>query len=447
MMELLEQLPPQDMVAEQSVLGSMILERVAIRRALDLGLVEQDFYREPHGLLFRVLVAMHEGGMPVDMTTLQTRLSAEGVLEEIGGLPYLATLLDAVPTAANVEAYVATVREMAMRRRLIETGLRIGSLAHQCADGGATLEECSRMMAEIGERYATNGKADFTRLPEAITAKIAELERRAQQDEHVTGLRTGIEALDWCTTGLHPGNYALIAAQTSRGKSALAIQFAAHMAFAGHAVAFFSLEMSTPELMDRIIANRAGVDGQNLRTGQLGDHGWQQVMEIGVRADKTPLLIFDRSLDLGQLQRMARRAVLDEGARVIVVDYVQLVNVRGRDERRIQVGTVSRGLKEIARDLGVAVIGLSQLRRRPASERENFRPSLADLKETGDLENDADLILFLFDPDFRPEADAHTPRQVELLVAKQRNGPLARIALWWEPWRQRFAEVENRREA
>jgi len=433
---LLDKVPPHSLEAEMSVLGAMMLSPDAIGLCVQY-LAADDFYRAEHRVLFRCLVDLYDRNEPIDLVSMKEALGQRGDLEEVGGEDYLVTLADSTPTVANAEYYARVVKEKSLLRGLISAAAEIIRDAHAPDQVDEVLDRCEQRIFDVVERKIVGQAADMRAILADVMQKLDPVGKT-----NITGLATGFMDLDDKTRGLQEGELIILAARPSVGKSALALNIAEHVAVnENRPVAFFSLEMSKEELAVRLIASRAEVDGQRLRKGQLsareGQHVVQDVLPV---LSGAPLYIDDTAgLRVIDLRAKARRLLARHGIELIVVDYLQLMSSPGAESRQVEVSTISRGLKALGRELGIPVLAVAQLRR---ESEEHKRPRLSDLRESGAIEQDADVVLLL-----HREAMRHAPGTreydqargtAELIIAKQRNGPTDTLRLTWQRQYTRF---------
>jgi len=430
---LLDKVPPHSLEAEMSVLGAMLLSSEAIGIAVQY-VDAECFYHPQHRALFDPLVKLYDQNKPVDMTILKEALLASGKLDEVGGHAYLMTLVDSVPTLANAEYYARIVKEKALLRGLIQASAEIIRDAQgQSGPVDDILDRCEKRIFDVAEKKIVNQAQDVRTILSQLMQTLDFQGGRA-----ITGVETGLHDLDDRTRGLQPGEMIVLAARPSVGKSALAMNIAEHVACdKGVPVAFFSLEMSKEELALRLLSSRARVDGQRLRKGALSDGEAARVRDAGEYLYQTPLYIDDTpALRVLDLRAKARRLYLKHEIKLIIVDYLQLMTSPGSESRQVEVSNISRGIKALARELKVPVVAVAQLRRpAPNQPREGVVPQLSDLRESGAIEQDADVVLMLDREATRmkpgtPEYDA-VAGQAELIIAKQRNGPTGLVKLTW----------------
>jgi replicative DNA helicase len=434
---LLDKVPPHSLEAEMGVLGAMLLSTDAIGLCVQ-HLAGDCFYRPQHRAIFKALVDLYDQSKPVDLVLVRETLRQAGQLEEVGGDEYLVTLADSVPTIANAEYYAKVVKEKALLRGVIQASAENIRDAHSVGETvDKVLDRCEQRIFDIAERQIVGQAYDVR----AILSQVMQT-LDLQGGHQVTGLETGFVDLDDRTRGLQPGEMIVLAARPSVGKSALALNIAEHVAVnKAQAVAFFSLEMSKEELALRLLSSRAEVNGQKLRKGMLADAEVRRIQETADYLYKAPLFIDDTpSLRVIDLRAKARRLLLRHNIKLVIVDYLQLMSGPGADEsRQVEVSNISRGLKAVARELRVPVLAVAQLRR---ESEEHNRPRLSDLRESGAIEQDADVVLLLHREAMRmtpgSEEQAQAMGEADLIIAKQRNGPTDTLKLVWQRELTRF---------
>jgi replicative DNA helicase len=449
---LLEHIPPQSLEAEQASLGAMLMEREAIARVVDL-LEPEDFYSPQHQILYRAIIDLFNDSVPVDLVTLQARLQDRGQLERIGGTSYLLTLQEAAPTAAAVAQYARIVREKATLRGLLRASGEIRNLAQSAGDEDieAILDRCELEVFAVSERTITPA---FTPLRELLSETYDRIDEMQETHRPGTGLLTGYDDLDSLTSGLQPSDLVVIAARPSMGKTALAINIACHVARTqGKTIAVFSLEMAKEQLALRLLCSEARVNQQNVRQGFLERGDMDRIAVAASDLYKAPLFIDDTpSMTALQMRGKARRLKAEHGLDLVIVDYLQLVSGYGRFENRNQeISQVARSLKALARELRIPVVALSQLSRAVEARGHPRRPLLSDLRESGSIEQEADVVAFIYrpayygEPELRAAGYLESDRHIaEILVAKQRNGPTGLVRLAWLDEHVRFDNLEER---
>lgn len=436
---LTDQVPPQSLEAEQATLGAMVLERDAIARAIEL-LRPEDFYRGSHGRLFQAMLALFERGDPVDLVTLGQRLKDTGELDDVGGMAYLMSLLDAAPTAANVERYARVVRQKAVLRGLIKAANEITARAHDSGrDVEQVVDECEHLIFEVGEQGITT---PLTALRELVRGLFDKIEEHTHADTPATGLPTGFVELDGLISGMHPSELLVVAARPGMGKTALALKVASHVAVhEKRPVAIFSLDMSAEQVAERLLCAEARIDQQALRQRMLDESDYQRIVRAAERLYDAPIFVNDSaSMRVLDIRARARRMAADQGSLgLVIVDYLQLVDGGGRfDNRTQEIGYVSRSLKSLARELRTPVIACAQLSRAVETRGQVRRPLLSDLRESGSIEAEADVVMFIYRPMYYGEEELQRAEYTldqsgiaEIIIAKQRNGPTGKVSLCW----------------
>jgi len=419
--------PPQNIEAEQAVLGCMLIEKEAIGKSEALVRAE-DFYRDAHRKIFQSIVKLAEKGEPIDLISVTEELRNKGQLEEVGGSVYVTQLANMVPTAANVEYYAKIVQNKSVLRNLINTATQIATFGYEAEEEiDVLVDKAEQMIFNIAQRSNTQ---NFSVIKDVLVDAFERLEQIYNTAGGITGVASGFTDLDYMTSGFQPSDLIIIAARPSMGKTALCLNMAQNMAVKNKVpVAIFSLEMSKEQLAQRLLCAEARINGQRLRNGQLQDEQWLVLSHALGRLSEAPIFIDDTaSISLMELRTKARRIKAEHGLGLIVIDYLQLMQGRGKIENRQQeISEISRSLKALARELEVPVIALSQLSRAVES-RVNKKPQLSDLRESGSIEQDADLVLFIYRDDYyNPESEK--PNTAELIIAKQRNGPVGAVEL------------------
>jgi len=421
---------PQDLDAEETVLGAILLSPAAIEAVIDTGLTSSDFYRASHGTIFDAAVRMFTLGEPVEPVPLADRLHQEGTLTQVGGRERIQELAALVPATGNVGRYATIIRDQAVLRGLVGVGEQIQRLGwDRPGETSELLERAEQLVFDLGQ---VRRRHEAVMLREALRETFAEIEKLFEKGEAVVGVPTGFGVLDRRTAGLQPGNLVVLAARPSMGKTALALAVASHV-IKDRPVAIYTMEMNSREVTQRLLAMEARVELQNLRTGTLDSEEWKRVMAASARLDPAPLLIDESAmLTALELRSKARRLKMRHpDLSLIVVDYLQLMTSGERNDSRQQdVSAISRSLKVLASELDVPVLVLSQLNR-ACEQRHDKRPMLSDLRESGAIEQDADLVMFLYRDDYYAEDDEDSELRgiAELNIAKQRNGPTGVVKL------------------
>ena len=435
-------LPPQNLEAEQSVLGAILLDNTAMAKAMEI-IIDEDFYRTAHRKVYQGMLELSDRGEVIDHITLTECLKARSELEAVGGAAYLAELVQVVASAANVRYHSKIVREKALLRGLIHTSTEVITRGY---DGTTAVDE----LLDFAERSVfsiAQGKLDrsFTPVNQIIKESLDVVDRLSKRKERVTGVPTGYYDLDDITAGLQASDLIVIAGRPSMGKTSLALGMAQHAALhAGAVVGIFSLEMSKPQLVLRMLSSEARVDSHALRTGRLQKEDWWRLAEAAGRLEQAPIFIDDSgALTVQQMRGKARRLKAEKGLELLIVDYLQLMQGRSDAESRQQeISDISRSLKALAKELNVPVIALSQLSR-AVENRKPPIPMLADLRESGAIEQDADVVMFIY----REEVyEQNTERKgiADILVSKHRNGPIGKKELFFHDRFAKFESLENR---
>jgi replicative DNA helicase len=438
-------LPPHSVEAEQSVLGGILLDTSAWDKVTDL-LNETDFYRSEHRLIWHHIGRLSEQARPVDVITLAESLESNGELDKAGGLSYLGSLAQNVPSAANIRRYAEIVRERAIMRKLVEVGSDIASSAYNPSgrDAGQLLDEAESKVMQIAEQ-GDRGKQGFIAIPPLLTQVVERIETLYGREDasEVTGVSTGFTDLDSKTSGLQPGDLIIVAGRPSMGKTAFSINIAETVALEGKPVAIFSMEMGGAQLAMRMIGSVGRLNQHTLRTGRLEDDDWSRMTHALGLLNDAPIFI-DETPGLNALELRSRARRLhrqNNGLGLVVIDYIQLMSSpagKGSENRATEISEISRSLKSLAKELQVPVIALSQLNR-SLEQRPNKRPVMSDLRESGAIEQDADLILFIYrDEVYNP--DTPDKGKAEIIIGKQRNGPIGAVNL---TFRGEFTRFEN----
>ncbi len=434
---------PHSIEAEQSVIGSMIMDREAIVAASEL-VTGEDFYNKQYGILFETMVELNDAGSPVDLVTLQNKLREKDVPPEVSSLEFVRDLIAAVPTSANVKYYAAIVSEKSTLRKLIRLNEEIANTCYAEKESlEYILEDTEKRVFQLVQKRTTD---DYVPIRQVVMNAMNRIEMAAKNKGNVTGIPTGFIDLDYRTAGMQPSDLILIAARPSMGKTAFELNLAQYMAFKKNlTVAIFSLEMSKEQLVNRMFSLESSVDAQKLRIGQLNDQEWERLIESAGIIGKSRLIIDDTpGISIGELRSKCRKYKLEHDLSIIMIDYLQLMSGGGRSESRQQeISEISRSLKALARELNVPVIALSQLSR-AVEQRPDHRPMLSDLRESGAIEQDADVVMFLYRDDYYNH-DTDKKGISEVIIAKQRNGPIGTVELAWLPEYTKFANLEHRR--
>lgn len=433
-------LPPQNIEAEQSILGGILLDNEVFHRVLEV-LNEEDFYHAAHRKVFLSMIELYENNEPVDLITLTNALKNKNQLDEIRGVSYLTSLVDSIPTTANISYYAKIVKEKSILRRLINKTAEIASMSYDSTgDVDEVLDQAERAIFEISENKI---KPSFYSIKEMIKHSFKTIERLYEKKELITGVPTGFEGIDRFTSGFQLSDLVIIAGRPSMGKTSFALNIAQYAAIeASVPVGIFSLEMSKEQLSLRMLCSEAKVDAQRLRTGFLSESDWPKLTRAVGSLSEAPIFVDDTpALSILEMRAKARRLKSEKGLGLIIVDYLQLMRGRVNVERREQeISEISRSLKALAKELNLPVVALSQLNRR-VEERHDKRPQLADLRESGAIEQDADVIIFIYrDEIYNKSEDNENKGNAEIIIGKQRNGPIGMTKL---AFIDKFATFEN----
>ncbi len=435
-----QRMPPHNLEAERSVLGAMLITKEAITEVQEI-LRADDFYREAHKLVFAAMDELASRGEAVDVVTLTEELRKQDLLEKVGGLPFVTDLANAVPTAANVAFHAKIVKEKAELRRLIDAATAIAGAAYEDAEDVTTImDEAEKRILAVANTQQRDG---FESVRPILVRTFEHINSVYESQGSITGLATGFKDLDAMTSGLQPSDLVLVAARPSMGKTAFTLNIASHVGLAGKTVAFFSLEMSKEQLMQRMLCSEGGIDSQRLRTGQIEDEEWSRLVETADRLNRAPIYIDDTAgITVMELRSKARRLKSEHGLDLIVIDYLQLMQGRpskNSDNRQQEISEISRSLKALARELNVPVVALSQLSRSVES-RQVKKPMLSDLRESGSLEQDADIVMFLYREDYYDQ-ETENKNITEIIIAKHRNGPIGHVDLFFQKEFTRFRDL------
>lgn len=438
---LIKRIMPSSIEAERSVIGAMLIDKDAVVIASET-VVKEDFYHQPYGVLFESILEMYNEGQPVDVIILQNRLREKDVPPEVSSVEFVAGLISAVPTSANIKYYANIVAEQSILRRMIKVNEEI---ANQCYLGNDSVEnilaDAEKQMFNL---FQNRGGGDFVPIRQIVISALEKIERAAKAKGEVTGIATGFLDLDYKMSGLQNSDLILVAARPSMGKTAFVLNIAQYVAFHSNlCTAVFSLEMSKEQLMNRLFSLESRVDAQLLRTGNLADSDWEKLIEGAGTIGNSSLIIDDTpGISIAELRSKCRKYKLEYDLKLIIIDYLQLMSGNGRtDSRQQEISDISRSLKGLARELNVPVIALSQLSRQ-VEQRPDHRPMLSDLRESGAIEQDADVVMFIYRDDYYNK-DTPNKNIAEIIIAKQRNGPIGTVNLVWLPQYTKFANMEK----
>ncbi|MGM0881524.1 MAG: replicative DNA helicase [Bacillota bacterium] len=437
-----DRVPPQNLEAEQAVIGAILLQPEALITAMER-VRSEDFYSGPHRQIYEAMVEIAENNQPVDLVTLTAHLQDQHLLEEIGGVSYLAKLANSVPTAANVDYYAQIVEEKSMLRRLIRTATNIVSDGYANSDDvGVLLGDAEKKILEISNRRSGSG---FISIRDVLMEVFEKVELLYSNKGNTTGIPSGFTDLDRMTAGFQRSDLIIVAARPSVGKTAFALNIAQNVGIrARETVAIFSLEMSAAQLVQRMVCAEGNVDAQRMRTGHLEGEDWEKLtMAIGALSESEVYIDDTPGITVAEIRSKCRRLKKERGLGMILIDYLQLISGRGKagENRQQEVSEISRTLKHIARELEVPVIALSQLSR-GVEQRQDKRPMMSDLRESGSIEQDADIVAFLYRDDYY-DKESEKKNIIEIIIAKQRNGPVGTVELAFLKQFNKFVSIDR----
>lgn len=440
----LKRVLPHSIEAEMSVIGSMIMDKEAITVASEI-ISGDDFYSKQYGVIFDAMVELNDASKPVDPVTLQAKLIEKDVSPEVSSLEYLKEILDTVPSSANVKHYAQIVADKATARKLIRLN---DEISNDCYAGKESLEDIlEETEKKVFQIVQNRNVGDYVPIDRVVMNVMDKIESVYKAKGTVTGIATRFADLDYKTAGMQPSDLILIAARPSMGKTAFVLNMAEHMAFWDKkTVAIFSLEMSKEQLVNRLFSLESKVDAQKIRTGNLTDADWKALIETAGEIGQSHLIIDDTpSISISELRSKCRKYKLEHGLDIVMIDYLQLMSGSGKssESRQQEISEISRSLKALARELNVPVIALSQLSRAVES-RPDKRPMLSDLRESGAIEQDADVVMFIYRDEYYNK-DSDRKGIAEIILAKQRNGPIGTVELGWVPELTRFRDLERDR--
>ena len=438
---LIKRVMPHSIEAEQSVLGAMLIDKEAIMAASEI-VNKEDFYQQQYGILFETMTELYNESKPVDIVTLQDRLREKNVPPEVSSLEFARDLIAAVPITTNVKEHAKIVKEKSMLRKLIKVNEEIANL---CYLGNQKVEDIMEMTEKkIFQLLQQTGSEEFVPIKTVVLNALDRIEAASRMKGSVTGIPTGFIDLDYKTSGFQPSDLILIAARPSMGKTAFVLNIAQYMAFHNDVtVAVFSLEMSKEQLVNRLLSLESKVDSQAIRTGNLSDDDWAKLIEGAGTIGKSNLIIDDTpGISISELRSKCRKYKLENNLGIVMIDYLQLMTgSKKTDSRQQEISDISRSLKELARELNVPVVALSQLSR-AVEQRPEHRPMLSDLRESGAIEQDADVVMFLYRDDYYNK-DSDMKGIAEVIIAKQRNGPIGTVNIVWLPNYTKFANIQK----
>ena len=441
----LGKIPPNDVESEQAVIGSMLTDKEAVSAAIEV-LKPEDFYREDNRTIFEAILNLYGRSEPIDIITLKSELSSMGKFEAVGGLEYIAELPDKVPTTANVEQYIKIVEEKSVLRNLIKTANEIITLGYdQTQEVDGIIDGAEKKIFEVMQKKNQKG---YTPIKDILVETFTELEQLYNQKQRITGIPTGFSDLDFRTSGLHNSDLILVAARPAMGKSAFALNIATNAAVRAKVpVAIFSLEMSKEQMTSRILCSEAMVDSNKVRTGKIDDEEWSKLAAASGELSEANIYIDDTpGISIMEIRAKCRKMKIEKNIGLVVIDYLQLVQGSGKrgGSREQEIAEISRSLKILAKEINVPVIALSQLSRAP-EQRPVHRPMLSDLRESGSIEQDADIVMFLYRDDYYNE-DSEKKNIAEVILAKHRAGSTGTVELLWLGNYTKFANIDKYRE-
>lgn len=439
----LGKVPPHDIEAEQAVIGSMLTDQEAVYAAIEK-LKPEDFYREDNKQIYTAILNIYNKAEPIDIITLKAELSSMGKLDAVGGLEYIVELPEKVPTTANVDRYIKIVEEKSLLRNLIRAANEILSSGYAQEDDVENIvDHAEKKIFDVMQKKSQKG---YTTIKDVLVESFTKLEELYNQKEHITGVPTGFAELDKKTAGLHGSELILIAARPAMGKSAFALNIGSYAATRANVpVAIFSLEMSKEQVGNRILCSEALVDSNNVRTGELNDEELGKLAETSGELSQAPIYIDDTpGISVMEIRAKCRKLKLEKNIGLVIIDYLQLIQGSGKTSSREQeIAEISRSLKILAKEIEVPVIALSQLSR-AVEARPDHRPMLSDLRESGSIEQDADIVMFLYRDDYYNE-DSEKKNIAEVIIAKQRAGSTGTVELAWLGKYTKFANLEKYR--
>ena len=441
----LGKIPPNDVESEQAVIGSMLTDKEAVSAAIEV-LKPEDFYREDNRTIFEAILNLYGRSEPIDIITLKSELSSMGKFDAVGGLEYIAELPDKVPTTANVEQYIKIVEEKSVLRNLIKTANEIITLGYdQTQEVDGIIDGAEKKIFEVMQKKNQKG---YTPIKDILVETFTELEQLYNQKQRITGIPTGFSDLDFRTSGLHNSDLILVAARPAMGKSAFALNIATNAAVRAKVpVAIFSLEMSKEQMTSRILCSEAMVDSNKVRTGKIDDEEWSKLAAASGELSEANIYIDDTpGISIMEIRAKCRKMKIEKNIGLVVIDYLQLVQGSGKrgGSREQEIAEISRSLKILAKEINVPVIALSQLSRAP-EQRPDHRPMLSDLRESGSIEQDADIVMFLYRDDYYNE-DSEKKNIAEVILAKHRAGSTGTVELLWLGNYTKFANIDKYRE-
>lgn len=439
--DVINKLPPQNIAAEQSLLGALLIDKEAIFQIAETLRPDHFYKSEQHGSIYNAIVSLYDSKEPIDLVTVTEKLKQLGALDKVGGSAYLAELVNMVPTAAHVESYCRIIKEHAVRRQLISSSSKFIDMAFdEGVEIQEVIEDCEQTIFGLSQQHV---KKDFIQLKDALAESFDRLDELQKSSGKLRGVPTGFKDLDSKLAGLQNSNLIIFAARPGMGKTSFALNIAQYVCVnAGLPVGIFSLEMSQEELVDRLLVAQADIDSWKLKTGKLDEKDYDRLSHAMGQLAEAPLFIDDTpGISMGEIRTKARRLQAEQGLKMIIVDYLQLIKGRNLENRVQEVSEISQGLKNLARELKVPVFALSQLNRSVENRGGTKKPQLADLRESGAIEQDADVVMFIY------REDPENMEAIKLEIAKHRNGPIGEIDLLFRGERTKFYGMEKTRRA
>ena len=442
----LGKIPPHDIEAEQAILGSMLTDKDAVMAAMEV-LRDEDFYRDDNKAIYEAMMSLYGRSEPIDIITVKAELIANGKFDQVGGLEYLAMLPERVPTTTNVDKYITIVEEKALLRNLIKTANDIIAVGYdQTEEVEDIMNVAEKKLFDVMQRKSQQG---YHAIKDVLVGTFAELEKLYNQKGALSGISTGFTDLDYKTSGLHNSDLIILAARPAMGKSAFAINIATNVAVQSNVpVVIFNLEMSKEQVANRIICSEAMVDSNKVRTGKIEDEDWIKLANASGKLAEAPIYIDDTpGISIMEIRAKCRKMKLEKNIGLVVIDYLQLVQASGKknSSREQEISEISRSLKILAKEINVPVIALSQLSRAAEQRKDDHRPMLSDLRESGAIEQDADIVIFLYRDDYYNE-NSEKKNVAEVILAKHRGGSTGTVELAWLGNYTKFANLEKYRE-
>ncbi|MDO4788774.1 MAG: replicative DNA helicase [Johnsonella sp.] len=437
---LLKRVLPHSIEAEQSVIGSMLMDKEAVVVAVDI-LSSEDFYSSQYALMYESMVELFNQGIPIDLVVLQNKLKEKNLPPEIYSLEFVRDIINTVPTSANIKSYARIVHEKAVLRRLIRVNEGIANL---CYAGKENIDDIlAKAEKDIFQVLQSKGNSELIPIDQIARNVLERIEAASRTKKSVTGIPTGFLDLDYKTSGFQPSDLVLIAARPSMGKTAFVLNIVQHISIKHDLPCMiFSLEMSGEQLVQRLLAMESGIDSQNLRTGELSDNDWDHLIRGVIQVGDSKIFIDDTpGISISELRSKCRKIKLEKGLSIVIIDYLQLMtgSAKSSENRQQEISEISRSLKALAREIKAPVVALSQLSR-ACETRTDHRPMLSDLRESGAIEQDADIVMFLYRDSYYHK-DSEQVNEAEVIIAKQRNGPIGTVKLMWQPETTRFVNI------